>query len=791
MLIKSQLHTIFLLVGPSLAGKSTFAQALARQLKAANAELRATVLSTDAIRRELLGNESLERHDRAMTEVSEVAFEQLFSRMRALTKWPVSHEFIIVDSTGMNEKFRSDVLTLARDSAYRVSAVLFDFPHSHYFQVANAQQARMLSKQVKRFKSEVLPSVRKRDYADIIRLKGRNTDGWASLSTTIQDLPDWMRARINVEDKPVALIGDVHEAVDSARQLLDRLGDVRPVLVGDWMDKGGDTARAIELAEHVVARGGLLVIGNHESYLKSRLDGTLKDPAAPEIEQTYFSAIATLEKNPELTQRFLALAEQSLPYLHIRPDGQRGGVYATHAPVLQKFIGKHSSLARREQRNFRLPAKTSEDAREALAPIMAEASSNLPLHVWGHVPHAGPVLFRNHARIDTGAVQGGKLTALVVPPHRGRPYIVQADGIAKHESMIYDLEQPLNEPGMATDIDPEERRIIQKMLDQGIRYLSGTMPPAPATSTELEPIHTALEAMRKSGAREVILEPKYMGSRAQVYLFRGEPTRTFAVSRNGFVLKNPDLNAAWDATYRQFEPQAFWKETLILDGELMPWHAVGAGLITRDFRQYRDAVEAELSALANDEVFAEFEVGVRLDAHNRLNELSVYDQQLNIYGQPGDPHFMPFSVLAVDGESWVSKDQAEVFEMVSPDAPKLLLNLDDEDALAKAEAFFATLTAERQMEGVVIKPRAFEEGMIPYIKVRNEDYLTIIYGYDYKRRYATMCEKKKVHRKTAIARKEFALTTRLLTEKDPEAQVRLMAELRNEVEKEATLDPRL
>ncbi len=63
-------------------------------------------------------------------------------------------------------------------------------------------------------------------------------------------------------------------------------------------------------------------------------------------------------------------------------------------------------------------------------------------------------------------------------------------------------------------------RLVRHIKHQGTKFISGTMPPAPSTATELEPLESALEYFRKRGVEKVVLQPKYMGSRCQLYLYR-------------------------------------------------------------------------------------------------------------------------------------------------------------------------------------------------------------------------------------------------------------------------------
>jgi serine/threonine protein phosphatase 1 len=65
-------------------------------------------------------------------------------------------------------------------------------------------------------------------------------------------------------DSTVAVIGDIHGCVDLLRDLLDRVGSLPIVCVGDVCDHGPDTKGVIEL---LIERAALSVRGNHEEWL--------------------------------------------------------------------------------------------------------------------------------------------------------------------------------------------------------------------------------------------------------------------------------------------------------------------------------------------------------------------------------------------------------------------------------------------------------------------------------------------------------------------------------------------
>lgn len=778
------LFTIVMLVGPSRSGKTTFAQALSNAL-AAYAGVRVAHLSSDAYRRMLAGD--LADDDERLAEVSAGAFAMLNAELEARMRWPVNTEVIVLDTTAMNEAFRDSVRELAKKHHYRVDLVVFDYSHGDYLKGAEGQPAsrRVVLDHAKRMKEDVLPNLKRKQYHRCTSVRRRNQDGWSGMTVNLMDYGLFQETYWD-NNQPVAFIGDVHEAVGPFEALLAKLPtDVLRIQLGDWIDKGEQVELTIQVMERFVADGGRLILGNHENYVAKRLRGELEENA--DLEATYFTSLKVLGKNAELAERFLALAAQALPFVVLRGTGGRT-LYVSHAPAPTRHLGKLDAESLTAQRNYRMTSETSEELQERLATLGA-IGRNEPLHVFGHLAHQSRVFQRGRVFLDTGSVYGHRLSALVVYPGKAAE-LVQVTGEKRAEGTLYSLDaaKPVVTPVASS---PAEQVFVDRFVESGARFLSGTIAPAPATETALEAPEAALATLKEHGVSRCIVEPKYMGSRAQVYLFRGAPERSFAISRKGFVIRSPEVKPVLQEVYDEFVAKDFWRETLILDGELMPWRAIGGQLIDSEFERYGAAVDAEVSMLANDPVFQAFAVGAEFRAPARVEGLQVFREQVALYGAEGTPHYKPFTVLAADGDDWLGRDQAEVFPLVAPNEPYLVLELGAADAQAQLVQFFQTLTQDEKMEGVVIKPCVFEDNMIPFMKVRNERYLHIIYGYDYQLRYAGMCAKKRIGRKLQVSRKEFFLGRAMLKAQDENTLRSAILQMQGEVAREATLDPRL
>ncbi len=103
------------------------------------------------------------------------------------------------------------------------------------------------------------------------------------------------------------------------------------------------------------------------------------------------------------------------------------------------------------------------------------------------------------------------------------------------------------------------------------------------------------------------------------------------------------------------------------------------------------------------------------------------------------------------------------------------------------------------MEGIVIKPELPNGKTVPAMKVRNPEYLSIIYGYDYRfpHKYRKLVKQKHIGQKLRTAQKEHELGQSMLRVKladiSPEnkAYQQTVATMLFEVAQEKEIDPRL
>jgi hypothetical protein len=303
---------------------------------------------------------------------------------------------------------------------------------------------------------------------------------------------------------------------------------------------------------------------------------------------------------------------------------------------------------------------------------------------------------------------------------------------------------------------------------------------------------------------------------------------------------------------------------IIFDGELLPWMALGKGLIEKQFEVIGRSLETEITFLKEfgfeeklQELGGRYEESrfeelkskypkkeliknFGLANYNNFKDLkgiletlpsldeqeqaaAVYQQQLDLYAKDSELEYKPFSILKMvydNGEEEIpaltAMRTSEIFSLISEDE-FLVVNLELGDSYVAAQKFFEKITTDRGMEGVVIKPEvpvgvesetgvgvgvkaeAETSGVIPFMKVRNKEYLTLVYGYDYRfpHKYEKLIKQKSIKRKIKASLAEYKLGMEMLKvrldEIGPEnLQLKqTVANLLFEESQESEIDPRL
>jgi hypothetical protein len=209
------------------------------------------------------------------------------------------------------------------------------------------------------------------------------------------------------------LVGDVHGCRDELLELLDRVGlgdDDRLVLVGDLVARGPDSRGTLDLLMRLGARS---VRGNHEDKLLRIKD----DPKAP-AHLVHRAVAATLD---ERHWDYLA----SLPLWIDLPTHGARVVHAGLVPGVPVELQAPRTLM-----YARCLGSRGEPIERREGRLWGEAYEGPPHVAFGHNAMDGLQLHRWATGLDTAAVYGGRLTAMVLddgvspPPPEDRPAVL-------------------------------------------------------------------------------------------------------------------------------------------------------------------------------------------------------------------------------------------------------------------------------------------------------------------------------------------------------------------------------
>lgn len=859
-------HSIVMLVGPSMCGKSTFAQKMKTELDQKYPGTNNQIISSDSLREYLLGATPGKYHQ-SMKMVSGAAFQLLNTKLKLLSSYPVNAHSIILDTTALSEDFRKEIKELSLENNYNLITIAFDYKDSdEYFKgVAETetdyQVRKTIFNHISRFKKEVKRTLKKKFFTNLYNVTEKD---FTSYSFTYNNFELYRKTQL-AEDCHYDVIGDIHGSYDEFIQLLEKLkfeiqngkiikhhlsenlgkkfNSSKIILLGDLVDKGSSSKEVLRFIldnkEYFI-----LVKGNHEEWVKGYFDGRFKNSVSEEIRLKYFSD-TELYKNDEDFKKLLDEAyELMLPFV------ENDKFVVTHAPCENKYLAKLDKKSIKEQRNVRQPKKKDYKDEESYLTALKEfysylkkdANFNYKYHIFGHWTLEKILRDKNKLGIDTGAVYGKELSSVRVG-FDDRPFFTSVKSSNPSDKKFLSYKELYYEKLKTVDkveLSYHDKERLHYLKENKINYLAGTMPPSASNEETLEPLNTALSYYQKAGVNKVVLQPKYMGSNATIYLFK-DLEKSFTTTRHGHRIGSVDLSSEYKRLKKRLQ-ENFNKgaELIIIGAELIPWRAIGDTLIEEHFQTISDGLELEheffkdfnlveklsLMKTDRDKKFSKerqtvnkkqlkkdygntvYESYVLLDhlenysLQDNIDGAKTYREQLEIFGASQPAEFKGFSILKevyLDKELLLgNQNNEDMFKLLNDDEI-LVLDLNDNNSLNLAQEYFDKLVSVG-MEGLVVKP--YESALVncaPFMKVRQEDYLTLIYGHDYKTdyKYKKLVRGKKVFRKIKKSIQEHKLNLELLSIpykdliKDNEKYNKILITFLGEEKKDKDLDPRL
>ncbi|MFJ6529424.1 polynucleotide kinase-phosphatase [Streptomyces longwoodensis] len=735
--------SLVVLVGASGSGKSTFAR---RHFKPTE------VISSDFCR----GLVSDDENDQGATRDAFDVLHYIAGKRLAAGRRTV------VDATSVQKEARRQLIDLARQYDVLPIAIVLDVPEEVCAErnASRPDRADLPRRVVRRHTRELRSSLRhleREGFRKVHVLRGVEEVEHATVVTEkrFNDLTHLTG--------PFDIIGDVHGCASELEALLGKLGYVdgahpggrTAVFVGDLVDRGPDSPGVLRRVMAMVKSGNALCVpGNHENKYGRHLKGR-------KVQHTHGLAETVAQMAGE-SEEFVAEVREFIDSLvsHYVLDG--GRLVVCHAGLPEKYHGRTSGRVR----SHALYGETTGETDEFGLPVRypwAEDYRGRAAVVYGHTPVPEATWLNNTICLDTGAVFGGKLTALRWPE---RELVdVPAERVWYEPAKPLRSEAPGGQDGRPLDLaDVQGRRVVETRYQPRITlreenaaaalevmsrfavdprllpYLPPTMAPT-ATSKVDGYLEHPLEAFAQyaaDGVERVVCEEKHMGSRAVALVCRDAEAarRRFGVdgptgslyTRTGrpFFDDPATTEAVLERLRAAVGAAGLWTELdtdwLLLDAELMPWSLKASGLLRAQYAAvgaasgavFPDALAALEGATARG-----VDVGDLLSRQReRAADAAAFTAAYRRYCWTTDGldgvRLAPFQVLAVQGRSLAGLPHDEQLalldRLVEHDGSGLLhttrrlyVDTGDPESVRAGVDWWLEMTG-RGGEGMVVKP---------------------------------------------------------------------------------------
>ena len=735
--------SLVVLVGATGSGKSTFAR---RHFNPTE------VISSDFCR----GLVSDDENDQGATKDAFDVLHYIAGKRLAAGRRTV------VDATSVQSDARRHLIDLAKQYDVLPIAIVLDVPEEVCAErnAARTDRADMPRRVIHRHTRELRRSLRhleREGFRKVHILRGVDEVEHATVVTEkrFNDLTHLTG--------PFDIIGDIHGCAAELEALLGKLGyadGVHPegrtaVFVGDLVDRGPDSPGVLRRVMAMVKSGNALCVpGNHENKYGRYLRGR-------QVQHTHGLA-ETIEQMAGESEEFLAEVREFLDGLvsHYVLDG--GRLVVCHAGLPEKYHGRTSGRVR----SHALYGETTGETDEFGLPVRypwAEDYRGRAAVVYGHTPVPEATWLNNTICLDTGAVFGGKLTALRWPERELAD--VPAEQVWYEPAKPLRSEAPGGQDGRPLDLADVRGRRVVETRNQGrvsireenaaaalevmsrfavdprlLPYLPPTMAPTATSHVEgyLEHPAEAFAQYEDDGVARVVCEEKHMGSRAVALVCRDAEAarKRFGVdgptgslyTRTGRPFLDDDAltEEILDRVRTAAGEAGLWDELetdwLLLDAELMPWSLKASGLLRSQYAAVGAASGAVLpQALGALQGAAERGVdvaGLLTRTGERAADAAAFTEAYRRYCWTTDGldgvRLAPFQILAVQGRSLAGLPHDEQLalldRLVEHDGSGLLqttrrlyVDTADPESVRAGVDWWLEMTG-RGGEGMVVKP---------------------------------------------------------------------------------------
>ena len=736
--------SLVVLIGASGSGKSTFAR---KHFKPTE------VISSDFCR-------GLVADDENDQSASRDAFDVLHY---IAGKRLAAGRLTVVDATSVQKEARRQLVQLAREHDVLPIAIVLDMPESVCVErnAARPDRAHLPRQVVQRHRRELHRS-----------LRGLEREGFRKVHV-LRSVEEAESAQVVLEKRfndlrhltgPFDIVGDIHGCRSELETLLAKLGYVdghhpegrTAVFVGDLVDRGPDSPGVLRRVMSMVAAGDALCVpGNHENKLGRWLKGR-------KVQETHGLA-ETIEQLGRESEEFRAEVGAFIDGLVSHYVLDEGRLVVCHAGLPEKYHGRTSGRVR----SHALYGDTTGETDEFGLPVRypwAEEYRGRATVVYGHTPVPNTSWINNTICLDTGAVFGGRMTALRWPE---RELVdVPAEQVWYEPARPLTTDAPGGHQGRPLDLaDVHGRRVVETGLlgNVGVReenaaaalevmsrfavdprllaYLPPTMAPTATSRAEgyLEHPAEAFAQYAADGVERVVCEEKHMGSRAVALVCRDEDVARERFGVTGVTgalhtrtgrpfFDDPSVTEqVLDRLRAAITAVGLWDELgtdwLLFDGELMPWSLKSAGLLRSQYAAVGAASRAVFPpVLGALEQAAARGVpgldGLLATQRERAVDAEAFTEAYRRYCWPTQGlegvRFAPFQILAARGRSLAAvphDEQLRWIDWIVDSDPtgllqvtrRLVVDTGDEASVRAGVAWWLEMTAAGG-EGMVVKP---------------------------------------------------------------------------------------
>lgn len=361
------------------------------------------------------------------------------------------------------------------------------------------------------------------------------------------------------------------------------------------------------------------------------------------------------------------------------------------------------------------------------------------------------------------------------------------------------------------------KKQINNAVWNKINTFSYTISPADKheASNVIESVTQAIHYYKTAGQDKIIIQPKFMGCYIDLYLNFEDLSKSYLISRNGYLVKESWINHDKDtesmidiqdliqSVYNTLDLSTIENKDnikmLIVACEMLPWGAIGGQYIENDFVRYADLHQQHYNDLEELGLFhevssAKYKAQSRFEEENidvkklpshegkfysnlhklQLLNSSTYAEEIKAYKESlykfytkDKPTLRPFDVYKViykNDTELVLNDIKQTSSITK--VPNLEIDFTSSENNQKVQIDavhqYIKMLENNKQEGIVVKPKIRNTDIAPCLKVRNNSYLTLIYGIKFKPNYAYYFEKRKVNRKLSSSINDYKLWYDLL-----------------------------